>query len=120
MIRHSAHLARQLARSCTSPYWVVAYELRRQGYNRRQASLISEYLSRPGLKKLQIGCGKVLLDGWLNTDIRQDIPSVCYLDATERFPVRDRQFDYVFSEHIIEHIPYLGGRSMLSECFRTS
>jgi len=30
----------------------------------------------------------------------------------------DQQFDYVFSEHMIEHIPYLEGFSMLSECYR--
>ena len=59
MIRHSAHVARQLAKSCTGPYWVVAYELRMKSYQKRRSSLVSDYLARPGKKKLQIGCGKV-------------------------------------------------------------
>jgi len=120
MVRDSAHFARQLANSCTGPYWVVAYRIRRGQYYRRQASMVADYLARPGsAKKLQIGCGKVLLDGWLNTDIRQDIAGVCYLDATERFPLPDNCLDCVFSEHIIEHIPYQGGEAMLRESLRT-
>src|SRR5438128_2029235 len=73
MIRNSAHFARQLARSCSGPYWVVAYELRKKSHHRRQTAMMRQYLAQPGSKKLHIGCGKILLDGWLNTDIRQDI-----------------------------------------------
>src|SRR5438034_2943303 len=118
MLRNSAHFANKLAKSCTAPYWVVAYELRVRGCQRRQAALVGEYLATRGAKKLQLGCGKVLLDGWLNTDIRQDISGVCYLDATTRFPIADRMFDYVFSEHIIEHLPYKGGETMMRESYR--
>jgi predicted SAM-dependent methyltransferase len=118
MLRHSAHVARNFARSCTGPYHVLSREVRRTGYRRRQRSLIDAYLAAPGPKKLQIGCGKALLDGWLNTDIRQDIPGVCYLDASIRFPIPDRQIDFIFTEHVIEHLPYAAGASMLRESFR--
>jgi len=97
---------------------VLAFEVRQSRYRRNQTTLIRNYLAGAGEKKLQIGCGKVLLDGWLNSDIRQDIPGVCYLDATNSFPIPDSTFDYVFSEHIIEHLPYDGGASMLRESFR--
>jgi predicted SAM-dependent methyltransferase len=40
------------------------------------------------------------------------------LDVTKRFPLPERAFDYVFSEHIIEHVSYLDGVSMLRECLR--
>jgi len=40
------------------------------------------------------------------------------MDATKRFPLPSEAFDYVFSEHIIEHISYDSGRAMLQECFR--
>src|SRR5206468_428856 len=118
MIRHSAHVARKLARSCTGPYWVVKSELRQSGYRRRQRTMLSAYLAEAGEKKLQIGCGKALLDGWLNTDIRQDIPGICYLDATQPFPIPDDQFDCIFTEHVIEHLPYADGASMLRESLR--
>jgi predicted SAM-dependent methyltransferase len=45
-------------------------------------------------------------------------PEVAFLDATERFPVGDATFEYVFSEHQIEHIDHEQGRHLLRECFR--
>jgi predicted SAM-dependent methyltransferase len=54
---------------------------------------------------------------WLNTDIRSS-ESIAYLDLTERFPLDDNTFDYVFSEHVIEHIQYAQGVGMLREAFR--
>jgi predicted SAM-dependent methyltransferase len=40
------------------------------------------------------------------------------MDATDRFPLPSESFDYIFSEHLIEHISYAAGNSMLSESFR--
>ena len=34
------------------------------------------------------------------------------------FPFKEETFDYIFSEHVIEHISYRGGLNMLTECFR--
>ena len=41
-----------------------------------------------------------------------------YLDATEAFPIDSNSFDYVFSEHMIEHVPVRGALNMLVECHR--
>src|SRR5579863_8923255 len=43
---------------------------------------------------------------------------VMHLDASQHFPFRDETFDYIFSEHVIEHISYRTGVKMLAECFR--
>lgn len=43
---------------------------------------------------------------------------VSYLDAAKPFPYADETFDYVFSEHMIEHIPWKDGLQMLRECKR--
>ena len=59
-----------------------------------------------------------MLTGWLNTDYAPELPMVMHLDATQRFPFKDETFDYIFSEHVIEHIPHSGGVNMLTECFR--
>jgi predicted SAM-dependent methyltransferase len=79
---------------------------------------IHSYLSTHSLRKLQIGSGTTSLDGWLCTDFEPVSGRVVYLDATQKFPFRDNTFDYVYSEHMIEHIPYGDGIAMLSECHR--
>lgn len=86
--------------------------------SRLDQNLIDTYLREKGLKKLHLGCGTALLEGWLNSDYYPISPKVLSLDATKRFPLPSGQFDYVFSEHMIEHISYQGGRRMLNECHR--
>ncbi len=79
----------------------------------------ARYLRQPGPHKLQIGAGPTKCAGWLVTDIDATLRSeTAYLDATKRFPLPDASFDYVFSEHMIEHIPYPAACAMLKECFR--
>jgi predicted SAM-dependent methyltransferase len=36
----------------------------------------------------------------------------------KRFPLPDASFDFVFSEHMIEHLTYAEGQAGLRECFR--
>jgi SAM-dependent methyltransferase len=68
--------------------------------------------------KLNVGCGDHPLPGWVNTDLNPCHPSITRLDATQPFVFPDGYFDYVFSEHMIEHVPYAGARVMLYECRR--
>jgi predicted SAM-dependent methyltransferase len=80
--------------------------------------LINSYLKKEGLKKLNIGCGHNSLEGWLNIDYFPEIPSVAHFDARKRFPLPSAAFDYVFCEHMIEHVVYQDGLRMLSEAYR--
>jgi len=41
-----------------------------------------------------------------------------HLDVTEPFPIESESFDYVYSQHMIEHLPFESGRFMVRECFR--
>ena len=68
--------------------------------------------------KLNIGAGDNPLAGWHNTDLHPQSPEVERLDATRPFPYMDETFDRVFTEHMIEHVPYAAGRAMLAECHR--
>jgi predicted SAM-dependent methyltransferase len=80
--------------------------------------LINNYLQQNEIRKLHLGCGFNLIDGWLNSDYQPYPTDTLRLDATQTFPIEDNQFDYIFSEHMIEHLEYAGGSSMLKECFR--
>lgn len=40
------------------------------------------------------------------------------MDARKRFPFNDNCFNYIFCEHLIEHLEYRQGLRMLGECFR--
>ena len=77
-----------------------------------------EYLSTHRVRKLHIGAGDGALDGWLNTDIEPGTGDVFFLDATKPFPFKENTFDYVYSEHMIEHISRRDASFMLSECRR--
>jgi predicted SAM-dependent methyltransferase len=80
--------------------------------------LIDDYLQYAEIKKLHIGCGENILSGWLNSDYQPISDDILNLDATKAFSIKNNKFDYVFSEHMIEHISYSEGLSMLKECFR--
>ena len=75
------------------------------------------YLASAVDPKLQIGGGWCRKDGWLNTDLER-LPGTMYMDATRRFPFEDGTFQYVYCEHMIEHVTYEDAAFMLTECWR--
>lgn len=81
-------------------------------------SKIKACLDNMPIKALHLGCGPNILKGWLNTDAFAYEPAVC-LDATRPFPIEDNTLDYIFSEHMFEHLSYESGKAMLRECYRT-
>lgn len=84
----------------------------------RRKQQIAHYLSSHQKRGLQIGSGHNDLEGWLNTEYNPFHPGQVFLDATEQYPMPDDSFDYVYSEHMIEHIPWRAGQAMLRQCFR--
>lgn len=96
-------------------------DLRRLAQLPRRAAdraLVQHYLAANPVRKLQIGAANSVLPGWLSTDVRPASKQVAYLDATQRFPFQDRSIDYIYSEHMIEHIRWNKGAFMLRECRR--
>lgn len=85
------------------------------GTNRR---IRKQYLETHAVRKLQIGAGKNIKDGWLNSDLCPMSGKVLYLNARRRFPFADDTFDYVYCEHVIEHMAFPDGMRMLAECRR--
>ena len=82
-----------------------------------RSAVIKRYLAANASKKLQIGCGKNPLTGWLNTDLLAN-QNVVYMDATKPLPFSDNSLDYIYSEHIFEHINYQAGSKFLKESHR--
>ncbi|WP_310489426.1 methyltransferase domain-containing protein [Chamaesiphon sp. VAR_69_metabat_338] len=95
----------------------LKYQVHRQ-FGRVDAQLVENYLRQHDVRKLHIGCGYHMLDGWLNSDYQAIPKDILQVDATKTFPIDSNKFDYIFTEHMIEHILYPQGLSMLSECFR--
>jgi predicted SAM-dependent methyltransferase len=77
--------------------------------------ITDRYLDRNSKKMLQIGGGRHMKKGWLNTDI---IDGDIYIDATRKFPLPDRSFDYIFAEQFIEHLTKEEGKDFLMESCR--
>ena len=79
---------------------------------------IRDYLATNAVRRLQLGAEGGPLPGWLCVDHRRRGGQVVYLDASRPFPFDDAVFDYIFSEHLIEHFSWGDGGHMLSECLR--
>jgi len=95
---------------------VAAQRLRRR-MRHTDHKLRDEYLAHSPVAKLHIGGGPRCLEGWLNADIAL-LPGVVQMDATQPFPFVDGVFNYIFTEHMIEHVPFQDGSRMLRECHR--
>ena len=81
---------------------------------------VKRYLQEHEISKLQLGSGRNVLQGWLNTD--KSAPScwkgAIYMDVGKRFLLPDESVNYVYSEHLFEHLSYNQARNMLQESFR--
>lgn len=76
-------------------------------------------LQKRGLKvKVHAGCGGHYLVGWINIDRSRKSRSDFKVDLTKRLPFQDNSVDYIFNEHVIEHLKYEEGLFFLQECWR--
>ena len=73
--------------------------------------------------KANIGCGWECRDGWLNLDStqkpqRENYP-ITFMDVTKTWTYDDNTFDYILSEHMIEHMEDSLGLFAITEAHRT-
>lgn len=80
--------------------------------------LFHDYVNSTAIRGLHIGCGPNIKTGWLNSDYTRHGPDVFVMDATKEFPLPDNAFDYVYTEHMIEHIEFGAGVEMLRQAGR--
>lgn len=88
--------------------------------SRLDRRILARYLATHQIRKLSIGSGDNIEGDWLNTNYLAGLRQrgVMHLDARDPFPLPDDSFDYVNSEHMIEHVDHRYGISMISECYR--
>ena len=96
----------------------LRFRLRQRYWRWTAPGKIRGYMRDHSPRKLQIGAGDNLLPGWLNTTLYPFAPGAVFLDARLPFPIPDAQFDYVFSEHVIEHLEFDEAAHMLAEARR--
>lgn len=72
---------------------------------------------RRGLTRLHVGCGRNRLEGWINADIDPRAELVIFLER--RLPFSDGALMRIYSEHVLEHVPYATGLAFLKEAHRT-
>lgn len=84
----------------------------------RRSRIMKRYLASNEMRKLIVGAGRTFKDDWLCSDIKPKSANVMYLNAAKKFPFDDNTFDYIYTEHMIEHISWAAGMLMLKECQR--
>ena len=86
---------------------------------RATARKLRRYLATHTVTKLHLGAGlKLLGRGWADTDCTLAFPARIHLDVTRPFPVADGVFNYIYTEHLIEHLTREQASHMLRECHR--
>lgn len=68
-------------------------------------------------KRLNLGCGKYLIPGWINADLCRHADVV--FDIRARWPIPDGQLIGVRLEYVLEHVAYPDEvLHVLAECYR--
>ena len=84
----------------------------------RDPETVRRYVATNLSPRLHLGCGPHQLPGWLNSDLIVFRADNVRIDATKEFPLPTASFDFVFTEHMVEHIPFDGTLNAFSESFR--
>ena len=97
----------------------IGDRVKQSNWKRQRQITVAEYLESTPERKLHIGCGPMTMQGWLNTDMEPARgPGIVYLDITERMPLPDGSFSYIYSEHLIEHVSLPAGIAHMKDCLR--
>lgn len=115
---HSLHAGFRYFRAEAEKASLQVHSYLRRAWMRRQRVGAYAAYSHRTPQCLHIGAEIFAIPGWFNTDLDPRGEGIYFLDATLPFPFPSGSFDFIFSEHMIEHIPFSDGMKMLTECRR--
>jgi predicted SAM-dependent methyltransferase len=75
------------------------------------------HLTTGDCRKLHVGCGRNIMPGWINADVSPRADLIIFLQR--RLPFKSGYLDRIYSEHVLEHVPYRSAVYFLSEARRT-
>jgi predicted SAM-dependent methyltransferase len=101
----------------TSPQKIYRFFANRRR-QRKAGKLMRDYMDTHHVRKLHVGCGGNYLDTWLNSDLIPDNKNIVALDVSKAFPLPSESFDYVYCEHLIEHLSFIQQMNFLNESYR--
>lgn len=97
-------------------------------YTRWNADHLKKEIVNKGIDRLHVGCGLVVLDGWLNIYFERREEYGCIKERNgklflnynllKKWPVNDNSISYIAGSHFIEHLDLNKGITFLQECFR--
>ena len=100
----------------------VLGDFRKQVYDaallrRRRHRFAQQFAAaQPGAVRVQIGSGRRILPGWINTDISYYSPA--HLDLLQPWPVPPGSVQFVFGDNVIEHLRLDEARIALRHIYR--
>lgn len=97
-------------------------------YTRWNAQRLRDEICKRGVDKLHVGCGLVLLDGWLNIlyEPRQEYGKLqgkngkllLNYNLLKKWPMDDGSISFIAGSHFIEHLDLNHGIQFLKESYR--
>jgi len=75
------------------------------------------HLTNRHCRKLHVGCGRNILPGWINADIDPRADLIIFLER--KLPFKSGSLERIYSEHVLEHVPYETAVYFLREARRT-
>ena len=92
--------------------------------------VIEDYINKLYNDKLVVGCGNQPKTGWINSDcavkgrtnylpeIKRAGHTIKVVDLTQPLEFEDNDLAFLYSEHVLEHLPEEVGKSFLKEAYR--
>jgi predicted SAM-dependent methyltransferase len=72
--------------------------------------------SKRQFRRLHVGCGQNRFKNWINSDVKLNSDLIVFLQ--KRLPFNNNHLDFIYSEHVLEHISYDIGGFFLKETYR--
>ncbi|OGP66786.1 MAG: hypothetical protein A2031_01705 [Deltaproteobacteria bacterium RBG_19FT_COMBO_43_11] len=100
-------------------YRHILSKLKGLGESKRLRLIESKIKQKCKPYKLNLGCGKIRFEGWINIDSDASLSNADFCwDLRNGIPFEDFSCELIYCEHFLEHLPVHQGLGFLKECYR--